>query len=57
LSRFRKLLHVSKLNSGIQDLPALMKEAGFSPVESGETEFRTLGFALGRISKDRAEES
>lgn len=51
------LLHVSKLNSGIQDLPALMKEAGFSPVESGETAFRTLGFALGRISKDRAEES
>jgi ubiquinone/menaquinone biosynthesis C-methylase UbiE len=51
------LLHVSKLNSGIQDLPALMKEAGFAPVESGETGFRTLGFALGRISKAQAEES
>src|SRR6266446_3175955 len=45
-------------NSGIQDQPALMKEAGFSQVESGEIPFRGrlafrggLGFALGRISR------
>ena len=45
-------------NSGIQDQPALMKEAGFSQGESGEIPFRGrlafrggLGFALGRISR------
>ncbi|HEV2656051.1 MAG TPA: hypothetical protein VGT82_13890, partial [Ktedonobacteraceae bacterium] len=39
---------------GLQDLPALMKEAGFSQIESGEIPFPRLlgfsgvGFALGR---------
>jgi SAM-dependent methyltransferase len=35
---------------GIQGLPQLMQEAGFSQIESGETKFRGLGFALARIS-------
>jgi ubiquinone/menaquinone biosynthesis C-methylase UbiE len=35
---------------GIQDLPALMQEAGFSLVETGETRFRGIGFALGKTS-------
>jgi ubiquinone/menaquinone biosynthesis C-methylase UbiE len=33
---------------GIQGLPDLMKEAGFSQIESGDTKFRGLGFALAR---------
>ena len=36
--------------SSMQDQPALMKEAGFPQVETGETRFRGLGFALGRKS-------
>jgi len=35
-------------NSKVEDLPALMKEAGFSQIESGATGFIGLGFALGR---------
>ena len=49
---------VGPWDSGIQDQPALMKEAGFSQVETGEIPFRGrlafrggLGFALGRISR------
>jgi len=49
---------VGQWNSDIQDQPALMKEAGFSQVETGEIPFRGrlafrggLGFALGRISR------
>jgi ubiquinone/menaquinone biosynthesis C-methylase UbiE len=48
---------VGQWNSGIQDQPALMKEAGFSQIETGETPFRGrltfregLGFALGMKS-------
>jgi ubiquinone/menaquinone biosynthesis C-methylase UbiE len=40
--------------STIADQPALMKEAGFSQVETGETRFSGflgLGFALGRIGR------
>ncbi len=40
--------------SNIADQPALMKEAGFSQVETGETRFSGflgLGFALGRIGR------
>jgi hypothetical protein len=40
--------------SNIADQPALMKEAGFSQVETGETKFSgflELGFALGRIAR------
>ena len=42
---------------GIQDLPTLMQDAGFSQIESGEMDtgrmspFK-LGFALGRKSQD-----
>jgi ubiquinone/menaquinone biosynthesis C-methylase UbiE len=49
---------VGPWNSDIQDQPALMKEAGFSQVETGEIPFRGrlafrggLGFALGKISR------
>jgi len=41
--------------SNIADQPALMKEAGFSQVETGETRFSGflgLGFALGRIGRE-----
>lgn len=44
---------------GLQDQPALMKEADFSQVETGETRFPglpELGFALGRISRTGAEQ-
>lgn len=51
---------------GLQDLPALMKEAGFSEIENGEIQFPRLmglsgaGFALGRtkptLGKGRATE-
>ena len=33
--------------SGMHDQPALMQEAGFSPIETGESLFSKLGFALG----------
>ncbi len=33
---------------GIQDLPALMKDAGFLLVETGETRFKGIGFAPGK---------
>jgi ubiquinone/menaquinone biosynthesis C-methylase UbiE len=37
--------------SGIQDQPALMRTAGFSQIETGQTRFLGLGFALGRIGR------
>ena len=50
---------------GIQDQPVLMKEAGFSQVETGEARFPglpglrlpELGFVLGRISRARVEKA
>ena len=45
-----QLLHAGKEMGGIQNLPPMMKEVGFSQVETGGTKFRSLGFALGRIS-------
>jgi ubiquinone/menaquinone biosynthesis C-methylase UbiE len=47
---FRRSVHGGSWNSDIQDQPALMKEAGFSQIETGETRFRGLGFVLGRIN-------
>ena len=47
---FAQLLHAGNHVRGIEDLPPVMKEVGFSQIENGETGFRTLGFALGRIS-------
>jgi ubiquinone/menaquinone biosynthesis C-methylase UbiE len=49
----RRLLfgqQIGPWNSGIQDQAALMKEAGFSPVEAGETRFQRIGFARARKS-------
>jgi hypothetical protein len=48
---FRRSVHGGPWNSDIQDLPALMQETGFSQLETGETAFRGLGFALGRTSR------
>ncbi len=50
-----QLLHAGKEMGGIQDLPPVMKEVGFSQIETGGTKFRSLGFALGRISAGHAE--
>jgi len=38
-------------HSAIQDQPALMREAGFSQIETGEARVLGLGFALGRIGE------
>jgi ubiquinone/menaquinone biosynthesis C-methylase UbiE len=35
-------------HSSIQDQPALMKDAGFSAIETGKARFPGLGFALGQ---------
>ncbi|HEX9132211.1 MAG TPA: methyltransferase domain-containing protein [Ktedonobacteraceae bacterium] len=51
-----QLLHAGKGLGGLQDLPRIMTEVGFSQIEAGETRFRSLGFALGRISTGRAEQ-
>jgi demethylmenaquinone methyltransferase/2-methoxy-6-polyprenyl-1,4-benzoquinol methylase/phosphoethanolamine N-methyltransferase len=40
-------LHKS-MGIGVQDLPAIMKEAGFVDTEAGDTSFRPLGFVRGR---------
>ncbi len=45
---------VGPWKSNIADQPALMKEAGFTQVETGETSFSRfpgLGFALGSINR------
>ena len=39
----------SGLASGIQDLPAMLRAAGFVDIEAGETGFQTLGVARGRV--------
>lgn len=51
-------VHTGPWNSGIQDQPPLLKEAGFVQIESGEMEtgtskFPEMGFVLGRISEAR----
>ncbi len=51
-----QLLHAGKEMGGIQNLPPVMKEVGFSQIETGGTKFRSLGFVLGRISEGRAEQ-
>jgi ubiquinone/menaquinone biosynthesis C-methylase UbiE len=42
------MLH-GKLKTGIQDLPAMLQEAGFTSIEAGATEFSMLGFVRGQI--------
>ncbi len=50
-----RLVHTGRWKGGVQDQPALMKEASFSQIESGEmetgeTRLPEIGFALGRKS-------
>jgi ubiquinone/menaquinone biosynthesis C-methylase UbiE len=49
-----QLLHAGKEMGGLQDLPPVMKDAGFSQIETGGTKFLSLGFAMGRISTGQA---
>jgi demethylmenaquinone methyltransferase/2-methoxy-6-polyprenyl-1,4-benzoquinol methylase/phosphoethanolamine N-methyltransferase len=51
-----QLLHAGKELGGIQALPPMMKEVGFTQIEAGETGFRWLGFVLGRTSAERTEQ-
>ncbi|HEY6286795.1 MAG TPA: methyltransferase domain-containing protein [Ktedonobacteraceae bacterium] len=51
-----QLLHAGKELGDMQDLPPVMKEVGFSQIETGGTKFRSLGFVLGRISAGQAEQ-
>jgi ubiquinone/menaquinone biosynthesis C-methylase UbiE len=51
-----QFLHAGKEMGGLQNLPPMMKETGFSQVETGGTKFRSLGFVLGRISIGQAEQ-
>jgi SAM-dependent methyltransferase len=51
----KRPVHVGAWNSGVQDQPELMGEAGFSQIESGELDIRAarlpqVGFARGTIS-------
>ncbi|MBO0781769.1 MAG: class I SAM-dependent methyltransferase, partial [Ktedonobacteraceae bacterium] len=51
--RSERPVHTGPWNSGIQDQPQLLKEAGFSQIESGEIEvgekrLPEIGFVLGR---------
>ncbi len=39
---------------GLQDLPAMLEEAGFSAVETGDTSFRLLGFVRGGTASAEA---
>lgn len=48
-----QLLHAGKEMEGIQNLPPVMEEVGFSQIETGGTKFRSLGYILGRISARR----
>jgi demethylmenaquinone methyltransferase/2-methoxy-6-polyprenyl-1,4-benzoquinol methylase/phosphoethanolamine N-methyltransferase len=41
------MLH-RKMGFGVQDLPALMRDAGFTEVETGNTKFTVVGYARGR---------
>ena len=51
-----QLLHAGKEMGGLQDLPTVMKEVGFSQIETGGTKFRSLGFAIGRIGTGQVEQ-
>lgn len=43
------MLH-GHMGSGVQDLPAMLRAAGFINIEFGEIGFRTLGFVRGQIA-------
>ena len=49
-----QLLHASKNMGGLEDLLPVMNEVGFSQIETGGTKFRSLGYAMGRISAGQA---
>jgi ubiquinone/menaquinone biosynthesis C-methylase UbiE len=40
------------LERGIQDLPEMLRAAGFTHIEVGDTGFRTLGFVRGQTAND-----
>jgi ubiquinone/menaquinone biosynthesis C-methylase UbiE len=44
-----QLLHAGNELDGIQALPLVMKEVGFSQIQAGETGFWSLGFVLGSV--------
>ncbi|MGZ3647376.1 MAG: hypothetical protein ACXVCM_26395, partial [Ktedonobacteraceae bacterium] len=48
------LLHAGKEMGFVQNLPLVMKDVGFSQIETGATKFRSLGFTIGRISAGQA---
>ena len=43
----RLMLH-SRLKTAIQDLPAMLRDAGYIGIETGATDFATLGFVRGQ---------
>ena len=45
------LMQHGNIHTGIQDLPAMLTEAGFTDVESGKTRYVMIGFAGGKASK------
>jgi ubiquinone/menaquinone biosynthesis C-methylase UbiE len=50
----RVLLHMSMhgaLRVGVQDLPELLREAGFSQVQTGDMRFRMLGWVSGQLDR------
>ena len=40
------------LQQGIQDLPEMLRAAGFTQIDVGDTGFRTLGFVRGQIAQE-----
>jgi ubiquinone/menaquinone biosynthesis C-methylase UbiE len=51
-----QLLNTGKEIGGIQNLPPVMREFGFSQIETGGTKFLSLGFVIGRISAGQVEQ-
>jgi len=55
-------VHTGAWNSGVQDQPALMREVGYSQIESGDLETRAsglpeVGYVIGRIERPRSAET
>ena len=48
---FNTLLLHGKLTTAIQDLPAMLQEAGYVEIETGPTEFSLLGFVRAQTRK------
>ena len=45
---FNTLMLHGRLKTAIQDLPAMLQDAGYIEIESGATEFGMLGFVRGQ---------